>query len=61
MAMVSLDVATAGGGAMAATKRMAQRAIDRWKDDFIGKKAVSHLGRFQGETQDNETRSTFCK
>jgi hypothetical protein len=61
MAIVSLDVATAGGGAMAATKRMTQRAIDRWKDDFIGKKAVSHLGRFQGETQDNETRSTFCK
>jgi hypothetical protein len=40
---------------------MVQKAIDRWKDDFIGKKAVSHLGRFQGETQDNETRSTFCK
>ena len=59
--MVSLDVATAGGGAMAATKRMAQRAIDRWKDDFIGKKAVSNLGRFQGETQDNETRSAFCR
>ena len=58
MAIVSLDVATAGGGAMADAKRMVQKAIDRWKDDFISKKAVSNLGRFQAETQDNETRST---
>jgi hypothetical protein len=60
MAIVSFDVATAGGPAMAQTKRMVQKAIERWKGDFIGKKALSHLGRFQGETQDNETRSTFC-
>jgi len=38
MAIVSLDVATAGGAAMADTKTMAQKAIDRWKRDFIGKK-----------------------
>jgi hypothetical protein len=61
MAIVSLDVATAGGPATAATKRTAPKAIDRWKDDFIGEKKVSHIGRFQGETQDNETRSTFCR
>jgi hypothetical protein len=59
MAIVSLDVATAGGGAMADTKRMAPKAIDRWKDDFIDKKAVFHLGRLQGKTQDGEARSTF--
>jgi hypothetical protein len=46
---------------MADTKRMVQKAIDRWKDDFIREKAVSHLGRFQGETQDDQTRSTFCR
>jgi hypothetical protein len=38
MAIVSLDVATAGGAAMADIRRMAKRAIDRWKADFIGKK-----------------------
>ena len=43
---------------MADAKRMAQNASDRWKDDFIDKKAVSHLGRVQNETQDDETRST---
>jgi hypothetical protein len=61
MAIVSLDVATAGGPATADTKRMAQKASDRWKDGFMSEKEVSHLGRFQGETQDDETRSTFCK
>jgi len=60
MAIVSFDVATAGGPAMANAKRMAQKAIDRWKDGFIGEKAVSHLGRFQRKTQDNGTRSTFA-
>jgi hypothetical protein len=49
MAIVSLDVATAGGGAMAATKRMAQRAIDRWKDDFIGKKEGFLRWQISGE------------
>ena len=43
---------------MADAKRMAQNASDRWKDDFIGEKAVSHLGRLQSETQDDEARST---
>jgi len=59
MAMVSFDAASAGGAAVAAAKRMAHNASDRWNGDFIGKKAVSHLGRFQDETQDAETRSTY--
>jgi len=60
MAIVSLDVPTAGGAAMAATKRTAQKAIDRWKEeDFIGKNVVFHLGRCQRETQDDEKRSTY--
>jgi hypothetical protein len=59
MAIVSLDVATARGDAVAATKRTAQKVIERWRDDFISEKAVSHLGRFQGKTQDDEGGSTF--
>jgi len=59
MAIVSLDVPTAGGAAVAAIKRTAQRASDRWKEDFIGENVVSHLGRCQGEAQDDETRSTY--
>jgi len=58
MAIVSLDAATAGGAAMADTKRTAQRASDRWKGDFKGEKEVSHLSRFQDEAQDDEMRST---
>jgi hypothetical protein len=59
MAIVSFDAAVAGGAAVAAAKRMAHNATDRWNADFIGNYAVSHLGRFQAETQDDETGSTF--
>jgi len=58
MAIVSFDAATAGGGAaIADAKRMAQHASDRWKDDFISKKGVSHLGRVRRETQDDQKTS----
>jgi hypothetical protein len=59
MAMVSFEAATAGGAAIAPAKTMAHNASDRWNGDFIGKNAVSHLGRLQDETQDDETRSTY--
>jgi hypothetical protein len=58
MAIVSFDAATAGGGAIAAVKRMAQHASDRWKDDFISEKGVSQLGRVRRETQDDQKTST---
>jgi hypothetical protein len=58
MAIVSFDAAVAGGAAIAAAKRMAHSAKDRWNADFIGNYAVFHLGRFQDETQDGEIRST---
>ncbi|PYI86312.1 MAG: hypothetical protein DMF09_02125 [Verrucomicrobia bacterium] len=58
MAIVSFDAAAAGGAAIAAVKSTAHNARDRWNDDFIGNYAVSHIGRFQNETQDGETRST---
>jgi hypothetical protein len=58
MAIVSFDVATAGGPAIAAAKTTAHNAKLCWKRDLIGNYAVSHLGRFQRETQDDETRST---
>jgi hypothetical protein len=44
---------------VAAIKRTAQRASDRWKEDFIGENVVSHLGRCRDEAQDDETRSTY--
>jgi hypothetical protein len=58
MAIVSFDAATAGGAAIATAKTIAHKAKLRWKCGFIGNYAVSHLGRFQGETQDDEMRST---
>jgi len=57
MAIVSFDAATAGGVAVAAAKTMAHNARLRWKRDLIGNYAVSHLGRFHDETQDDEVRS----
>src|SRR4029077_18902970 len=58
MAIVSLDAASAGGAAVAATKMMAHNARLRLKCDFMCNYAVSHLGRFHGGAQDAETRST---
>src|ERR1700675_3437980 len=58
MAIVSLDAATAGGAAIAAAKTMAHNARLRCKCDFMCNYAVSHLGRFHGQAQDDETRST---
>src|SRR5260370_19767807 len=58
MAIVSFDAATAGGAAVAAAKTIAHNARLRWKRAFISDYAVSHLGRFRDETQDDETRST---
>ena len=59
MAIVSFEAATAGGAAIAAARRMVHDARDRWNADFIRNYAVSHLGRFEAETQDAEARSTF--
>jgi len=58
MAIVSFDAATTGGAAVAAVKTRAHKARLRWKRDFICNYAVSHLGRFRDETQDDETKST---
>jgi hypothetical protein len=38
MAIVSFELAKAGGAAMVAVKRMAQSASDRRKDDVISEK-----------------------
>lgn len=53
--MVSREVAIAGGTATAAANTIAHNAKLRWKRDFISNYAVSHLGRFRDETQDDET------
>jgi hypothetical protein len=58
MAIVSFDAAVADGAAIAADKRTAHNARDRWNDAFIDNYAVYHLGRFQDETQDDGTKST---